>query len=842
MRGWFGGLAGLGLFGVCAPSLATPPEATAYQITVDHAGVTTSGGALALQETPLWSITTLPAGISYPIIAGGAVYVTVAGTPGDATPGTTLYAFNAQSGAALWPNPVALPSTTGQWSNLTYDAGKLFALSYDGTLRYFDAATGTAGPSPWPVSIGGADAPPTASNGVVYVSGFGGFVRAFRESDGTQIWVQGVGPASSGDSSSPAVGPNGVYVHYSCPHVYAFDLLTGGPEWTFPQTSNCSGGGGSAPVYANGSLYVRDVIGNTAGANTAPQGYILNAADGTQHGSFTYAPLGPLPAITATTGFYLEKGPPIVLNAVDLTTNTPLWSFTGDGSLSSAPLVVDDEVIIGSTSGLLWALDATTGTVVWKEQLPGIIAAPNEQILGMPLPGLAVADGVLVVPLETSLGQTGKLVAYSIFGPPGPTGLVATGKAGAVQLDWTAAPTAATYEVYMGSASRTEDLTPVQSGLNTTTTIVTGLTAGATYYFKVKARSSTGISAPSNEASATPHNPVAPTNLVASAGAASVVLTWSPSADAGSYNVYAGTTAGGESATPVATGITGTTLSINSLAPGSAYYYTVKTVAGNLVSSASNEASATPSTLPPTNLTATAGIGTVSLNWSAVSGATMYNIYQGTASGSESATAVQTGVVSTTINITGLTAGTTYYFLVRAVAASTVSGASNETSATPQAPQPPPPPPPPPAPANLTATAGIGKVSLSWSAVSGAISYNVYQGTASGSESATAVQTGIVSTTVDITGLTGGTTYYFVVKAVAANGVSKASNEASATPQAQPPTSPPDKGGGGGALDWLSLVWLGGGVASALAGRTRRGRPRRAGRAGVLVIQDRSGR
>ena len=82
------------------------PEATTYQITVDHAGVTASGGVLALQETPLWSAP-LSGTSSYPIIAGGRVFVTTAGLPGSANNyGTELYAFDAQTGATLWgPRP-----------------------------------------------------------------------------------------------------------------------------------------------------------------------------------------------------------------------------------------------------------------------------------------------------------------------------------------------------------------------------------------------------------------------------------------------------------------------------------------------------------------------------------------------------------------------------------------------------------------------------------------------------------------------------------------------------------------------------------------------------------------
>jgi hypothetical protein len=63
-------VAGLALMTATSPAMALPPDATAYQITVDHAGVTTSGSVLALHETPRWSVH-LTGPTSFPIIAGG---------------------------------------------------------------------------------------------------------------------------------------------------------------------------------------------------------------------------------------------------------------------------------------------------------------------------------------------------------------------------------------------------------------------------------------------------------------------------------------------------------------------------------------------------------------------------------------------------------------------------------------------------------------------------------------------------------------------------------------------------------------------------------------------------
>ena len=103
---------------------------------------------------------------------------------------------------------------------------------------------------------------------------------------------------------------------------------------------------------------------------------------------------------------------------------------------------------------------------------------------------------------------------------------------------------------------------------------------------------------------------------------------------------------------------------------------------------------------------------------------------------------------------------------------------------------------PPAAPAGLSATPGDGQVALSWSPVAGAASYNVYQGSAAGGESATPAQTGITGSSATVNRLSNGSTYYFVVRAVNAAGAGNASNEASATPQASSSSSSSSSSGG----------------------------------------------
>jgi predicted phage tail protein len=99
-------------------------------------------------------------------------------------------------------------------------------------------------------------------------------------------------------------------------------------------------------------------------------------------------------------------------------------------------------------------------------------------------------------------------------------------------------------------------------------------------------------------------------------------------------------------------------------------------------------------------------------------------------------------------------------------------------------------------PTGLTATAGNGQVSLSWSAPASdggaAISgYDLYLGTSSHGESASPVNGSLITvTSYTVTGLANGTTYYFTAVAVNGAGLrSVASAEASATPAA-PVTAP----------------------------------------------------
>src|SRR5262249_33837649 len=90
----------------------------------------------------------------------------------------------------------------------------------------------------------------------------------------------------------------------------------------------------------------------------------------------------------------------------------------------------------------------------------------------------------------------------------------------------------------------------------------------------------------------------------------------------------------------------------------------------------------------------------------------------------------------------------------------------------------------PPAPTGLTATPGNTQVALSWTASSGATSYNVKRSTVNGS--GYGILTNVGTTSYTNTGVTNGVTYYYVVSAVNSAGESGNSAQASATPGGAP--------------------------------------------------------
>ena len=237
---------------------------------------------------------------------------------------------------------------------------------------------------------------------------------------------------------------------------------------------------------------------------------------------------------------------------------------------------------------------------------------------------------------------------------------------------------------------------------------------------------------------------------------------------------------------------------LNGLTNGRTYWFAISANTsageGNLSHAIRSVPSASAPLPAPTNVRANnTGATTVTVTWSAVPGVSTYKLYYYTVF--EGYTEVP-GITGTSCNVTDLTTGDTYSFWVTAIDADNAeSSLSFAYLVAPTEPH------PPLAPVNAVATPGgaSGEINITWDDVPGASYYIVYGGDDKGLTKtvygAKAVGAEGIAPNPPIsgftaTGLTNGTTYYFVVTAVDNNGTSDTaddlesseSNEVSATP------------------------------------------------------------
>jgi fibronectin type 3 domain-containing protein len=308
------------------------------------------------------------------------------------------------------------------------------------------------------------------------------------------------------------------------------------------------------------------------------------------------------------------------------------------------------------------------------------------------------------------------------------------------------------------------------------------LTNGTAYSYKVVAFNRTGSGPPSNAVEATPL--AAPTELTAIGGDRVITLSWRASPGAMSYAVFRRTK--NSYFSRVGGPVAATTLVDAGLTNGTPYIYRVRALTGNGGSDFSNPAFATPKTAPspppaaaPQNVSATPGNGQIQLSWNAVTGATDYRVFR-TTNGTFSTTPIATVTTPGYLN-TGLVNGTTYSYRVAAHNAGGDGPFSAVVSGVPGA--------APGVPTNVNASAGNAMVTLSWTAVGNATSYNVYRSTTTNGQANPPLATGVNNPAFVDSPVTNGTTYFYKISAVNAFGEGARSTEVSARPVA--PTVPP---------------------------------------------------
>jgi fibronectin type 3 domain-containing protein len=158
--------------------------------------------------------------------------------------------------------------------------------------------------------------------------------------------------------------------------------------------------------------------------------------------------------------------------------------------------------------------------------------------------------------------------------------------------------------------------------------------------------------------------------------------------------------------------------------------------------------------------------------WNPVLGAESYNVYRSTTSGDEGTLPYATNVGAAGFTDSGGVSGTIYYYTVTAVSEENEGAQSAEASAAPGSTQ--------LAAPTLTGVFSSGQVKISWTAVAGAKTYNLYRGDAYFGN--LIYMQGLTSTTFIDTNIVNGVNYNYYVYPVSKSGQGMSSNNLNGTP------------------------------------------------------------
>gem|GEM_PF-989756 len=338
--------------------------------------------------------------------------------------------------------------------------------------------------------------------------------------------------------------------------------------------------------------------------------------------------------------------------------------------------------------------------------------------------------------------------------------------------NWQASTGASSYRLDVSTSSAFSTMVSGYSDLavSGTNTVVSGLTANTTYYYRVRAVNATGTSANSASGSALTA-PIAPTAAEASlVTSTSFNANWSTVSGASSYRLdvsrYSNfSTLESGWADVTITGGTTSTKAVTGLLSSTTYYYRVRAVNGASTVSTNSNSETVLTTPSATTASAASSVRSTSLyaNWSAVTGGTSYEVDVSTSTTFSPIVSSMTGITGTTHAVSGLSANQTYYYRLRAVNGGGESANSNTITVTTC--------PVPPA-INVSTAVSTTSFTANWASVAGATSYKLDVSTAS---SFSTRLTGydnlnVTSTSQGVSGLSAGTTYYVRVRAVVSAG------------------------------------------------------------------------
>jgi outer membrane protein assembly factor BamB len=245
---------------------------------------------------------------------------------------------------------------------------------------------------------------PAVANGMVYVATTNNTVYALNAATGMLAWTSGTGDTIA---FSPTVANGLVYVGSRDRYVYAFDGITGNQVWQY----ETAGAIRTAPAVANGILYV------SSGPSIV---YALNASNGALIWKDQFSLIANTSTLAGTLGAQsvansvvyvgvLRSGQSYDLYALNASTGAVIWRSSNLGFIPLSTPAVANGMVYLVAGGTVYALNATTGMPVWQSVIHGsgysIVAANGVVYAGSwYVRGAGTGDGTITA-MDASNGN-----------------------------------------------------------------------------------------------------------------------------------------------------------------------------------------------------------------------------------------------------------------------------------------------------------------------------------------------------------------------------------------------------------------------------------------------------
>ena len=290
-----------------------------------------------------------------------------------------------------WGGVYALNASTGKqiWSYIGDDC-KAAPTAFDGKVygqtasNQLSALNISNGQNLWTFSADiGLGTSPTFADGKIYIGWLNGNVYALYANSGFVLWNFTVDASNlfypfydmGNDVSAPVVANGTVYVSSFNGNLYALNATIGTKLWSYDAKSPIS----LPPAVFNGRVYFGSGDGNVYALNTTNGEKIWNYTTGTLLSSFAVANN----VVFVNSGWWTNSSTSVLNNiyALNALNGDKLWnSIMGTAShifgFGGSLTVIDDLVYLSSSDNNLYSINASTGAKISVYPAEGVIFSP----------------------------------------------------------------------------------------------------------------------------------------------------------------------------------------------------------------------------------------------------------------------------------------------------------------------------------------------------------------------------------------------------------------------------------------------------------------------------------